>query len=232
MLAEHRVYASLVVSPTGNVTHTSSIIGCMGDMMNEPPNHVQLFEIAAEQLGYFTAGEARDCGFSWNLLSHHSQGGRFIRVRRGLYRFRDFPPSRHEDVMAAWLSVGKDTAVVSHESALELLDLSDVIPSAIHVTVPRARRHLPALSGVTIHTTTRPIESRDITIREGIRLTVATRTILDVVETGVAPEQVELAISQAIERGLATEQQLSVVARERSRRVRDLIAHALQLAER
>jgi hypothetical protein len=40
------------------------------------------------------------------------------------------------------LAVGKDAAGVSHETALDLLDLSDVIPDTVHLTVPRTRRGL------------------------------------------------------------------------------------------
>src|SRR5512133_706176 len=97
------------------------------------PDSLRLFEIASEQGGYFTARQARTCGYGFALLSHHSKSGRFIRVRRGLYRLREYPSSPREEVLAAWLAVGKDVAVVSHESALDLLDLSDVIPNVAHV---------------------------------------------------------------------------------------------------
>src|SRR5713226_6786540 len=92
------------------------------------PDRSKLFEVATGQGGYFTAEQARACGYSWALLSHHVKSGRFIRIRRGLYRFREYPSSAREEVIAAWLAVGKDVAIVSHESALDLLDLSDVIP--------------------------------------------------------------------------------------------------------
>ncbi|MGH2588206.1 MAG: type IV toxin-antitoxin system AbiEi family antitoxin domain-containing protein, partial [Dehalococcoidia bacterium] len=136
----------------------------MGDIASATPDQTCLFGVASGQHGYFTAAQARSCGFSWDLLTHHTRSGRFIRIRRGLYRLRDYPTSPREEVMAAWLAVGKDDAVVSHSSALDLLGLSDVIPNTIHITVPRARRHLPVLSGVTIHTTTRPLRSTDVTV--------------------------------------------------------------------
>jgi hypothetical protein len=60
--------------------------------------------------------------------------------------------------MAAWLAVGKDHSVVSHESALNLLVLSTAIPNALDNTVPRSRRILPGLLTVRIHSTTRPID--------------------------------------------------------------------------
>ncbi len=131
--------------------------------------------------------------------------------------------------MEAWLSVGKDVAVVSHETALELLGLSNVIPNAVHLTVPRSKRHLPSLRGVVIHTTTRQIGSRDVVTRDGIRLTDASRSIVDSAEAGTAPEQIELAIKQAIDSGFSTPQRLTTTARERSRRVQELVSNGLRL---
>lgn len=203
----------------------------MDDTSSQRPDHTQLFEIATEQLGYFTAAQARAVGFRWNLLNHHVSSGRFIRIRRGLYRLRDYPWSAREDVMVAWLAVGKEVAVVSHESALDLLGLSDIVPDAIHLTVPRAKRHLPALPGVKIHTTMRPAEEGDVIVRGGIRTTAATRSILDAAETGAGPEQIELAIRQAIERGQTTREQLVTSAEARDKRVRQLIARALERGE-
>ena len=65
------------------------------------PDRLRLFETASEQGGYFTAEQARACGFSWALLSHHVKRGRFIRVHRGLYRLREYPSFPREDVLAA-----------------------------------------------------------------------------------------------------------------------------------
>lgn len=202
----------------------------MDDREKVRPDHTCLFHAATEQHGYFTAAQARSCGFSWALLSYHARTGRFIRDRHGLYRLRDYPSFWREDVVAAWLAVGKERAVVSHQSALDLLDLSDVIPNAVHLTVPRSVRHLPQLPGVKIHTTSRPFHQHDLTWREGIRVTSATRTILDATEVGVGPEQIEMAIHQAISRGLATPAQLEQGARQRDKYVRFWVFQALELA--
>lgn len=195
------------------------------------PDRARLFEMASEHGGYFTAEQARACGFSWALLSHHVKSGQFIRVRRGLYRFREYPSSPREHVLAAWLAVGKDVAVVSHESALDLLGLSDVIPDAVHLTVPRSRRNLPAIPGVKVHTSVRPLKTDEHVVRDGIVLTSAARSILDAAEAGMAPEQVEMAVAQAIERGLATEEQLRREASERGQRVATLVEGALRRVE-
>jgi predicted transcriptional regulator of viral defense system len=116
---------------------------------------------------------------------------------------------------------------VSHESALELLGLSDIIPNLIHLSVPRSRRKLSRRSGVALHTTTRPFGGSDTLIRDGMRLTGAARTIVDVAETGVAPEQVVRATAQAIDRGLTTPSRLREAAHDRGRRVEHLVEVAL-----
>lgn len=202
----------------------------MGDTLRPSPDHRCLFATASEQHGYFTAAQARGCGFAWDLLSDGEKRGRYRRLRRGLYRLRDYPSSSREEVTAAWLALGREVAVVSHESALETLDLSDVVPTMVHLTVPRAKRHLPHLPGVTIHTTTRPLQPTDVIVRDGVRLTSPIRTIVDVAQAGTAPEQVELAIQQAMARGLITKPDLERAASTRGQRVQSLIRSGLELA--
>lgn len=190
------------------------------------PDHAKLFGIASEQAGYFTTTQARDAGFSSPLIRHHVRTGRFMHVARGLYRLRDYPSTPREEVLAAWLRLAPK-AVVSHESALDILGLSDAIPNAIHLTVPRTFRKLTSLPGVTIHTTVRPVRPSDIVNRDGIRLTNAARTIADVVEAGLAPDQVEFAVRSAIDRGFATPRQLRAAASNRGRRVQEIVDSAI-----
>ena len=196
------------------------------------PNRTQLYEIAVEQGGYFTTEQARSSGYSRALISHHAKSGLFIRVRRGLYRFREYPSSQHEDVLAAWLTLGKDFAVVSHDSALDILGLSDVIPNAIHITIPRSKRNFTSRPGIKVHTTAKSIVQEDTVIRDGIIITSPVRSILDAAEAGVAPEQIEIAVAQAINRGLATARQLQEKAYERGSRVDKLIMNAIKKVKR
>jgi predicted transcriptional regulator of viral defense system len=192
------------------------------------PNHTRLFEFASEQGGYFTAAQARTCGFSKALLAHHAKSGRFIRVRQGLYRFREYPSSPREDVVAAWLATGKEVAAVSHESALDILGLSDAVPEVVHVTVPRARRYHSRFPGIAIHTTTRRLGKSDVVIRDGIRVTAAARSIIDAAETGTAPEQITAAVGQALDRGMATKSKLLAVANARGGRVERLVRQVIE----
>jgi predicted transcriptional regulator of viral defense system len=192
------------------------------------PSHARLFELVSEQGGYFTAAQAHTCGFSRALLAHHAKSGRFLRVRQGLYRFREYPSSPREDVIAAWLAAGREVAVVSHESALDILGLSDAVPDVVHLTVPRAWRYRSASPGVAIHTTTRHLTKSDVAVRDGIRVTAAARSIIDAAEAGTAPEQIVAAIGQALDRGIATESKLLAAAKARSSRVERLVRQVLK----
>jgi predicted transcriptional regulator of viral defense system len=190
------------------------------------PDHEALFETASGQAGYFTTEQAAVVGFSSALLTHHTKSGRFRRIGRGLYRLRDFPSDSSEEIVAAWLRQAPD-AVVSHESALELLGLSDVIADRVHLTVPRERRRLVPQPGVSIHTTTHPLGDAEVISRHGVRLTAPSRTIADVAAAGLAPDQVAAAVSEALRRGLTTPALLREAARSRGQRVRRLIEVAL-----
>lgn len=191
------------------------------------PDHTRLFNVASSQSGYFTAAQARECGFSYALLSHHATEGKFERVRRGLYRLRDYPTSVRGEVVAAWLAAGKEVAVVSHESALEILGLADVVPDHIHLTVPRSQRGRRDIPGVKIHTTMVPPDDNDVVIRNGMRVTNAVRSIAEAIRTGMAPEQAIVAVRQAIERGMATRAQLRQRAAREGGLVRRLMGRAL-----
>jgi predicted transcriptional regulator of viral defense system len=120
--------------------------------------------------------------------------------------------------------------VVSHQSALDLLELSDVIPAETHLTVPRSMRYRKNRPGVIVHTTTRSLGPQETTFREGIRLTNPEITIADAAEIGVSPEQIEMAVYQALDRGITTERRLGQEAGLHSQRVRDLIEQSIRLS--
>lgn len=199
----------------------------MDDTSATTPDAQGLFAQATDQAGYFTSAQARAYGYSRQLLSYHAERGRFIRLRRGLYRMRDYPSSQYEEVMAAWLAVGKDQAVVSHESALDLLGLSDVLPDRVHLTVPRSRRGIAVPSGAILHTTMQALPPNDTMTWNGMRVTVPTRSILDAAEYGAGPEQIVMAIRQATERGLILPDTLRGKARDYGARVARLADIAL-----
>jgi predicted transcriptional regulator of viral defense system len=155
-------------------------------------------------------------------VSHHAKTGTFARARTGVYRLSRFPASPWEDLFIAWLQAGPE-AVVSHESALALLDLSDVMPSEMHFTLPRtSSRRRP---DIRMHTSA--LAREDVAMREGLPVTSVARTIEDVARAGMSEDNVGQAITQALERGLASESLLRDRAERSGGRPRRLILAAL-----
>lgn len=182
------------------------------------PDQDALYRIAEPQGGYFTSAEAAKSGFSRKLLWHYQKTRKFLRVAHGIYRLGRFPSSRFEDLFVAWLKCGPKSAI-SHESALALYDLSDVLPGEVHVTVPRtaSRRR----KGIRMHTNR--LRPADIVKREGLPVTSVPRTIADVARAGLSEDHVAHAIGEALQRGLTTREALLSDAKRRGGRAERLI---------
>jgi predicted transcriptional regulator of viral defense system len=186
------------------------------------PDHDALYQLAEQQAGYFVATQAREAGFTHSLLSYHVGTGRFERVKSRVYRIVQFPSSRHEDLYVAWLQAGLH-AVISHDSALALYGLSDLLPHRIHVTVPRtASRRRP---GLQLHT--KWLEPEDVTRYEGLPVTTVLRTLVDVTAAGLADEQVRQAIQEALRRGLVARESLLRLTASRGGRFKRLVDEVL-----
>jgi predicted transcriptional regulator of viral defense system len=189
----------------------------------------RLFGIAESQAGYFSARQATLVGVSRQALSHHArEGGSVIRIRRGLYRLRDFPSSRREHLVAEWLNTGQPIdAVLSHETAAELHDLTDLIPSMVHMTASRRNTGRRVPGGVRLHFVTDGVPADERTERNGVPLTTVERTIVDLVVSHGVTEQTTLAVAQALDRGLTTSGHLRQVARSRSKAASSRIDQAI-----
>jgi predicted transcriptional regulator of viral defense system len=187
-------------------------------MHDEKPDIRGLEAESYQQSGYFTVDQARKHGVSRQLLNHHLRQGRFERAQPGLYHVTGFPSSQYDDIREKWMAVGMDKAVLSHESALALLDLSDNIPDKVHLLVPRRHRGLRRPPGVVIHT--RPDDEKVSTVwRDAMPVTAPARTIVDVAGA-LQPEQAAIAVEQALSLGLLTRRQLEQEAkRQRKTRV-------------
>jgi predicted transcriptional regulator of viral defense system len=195
--------------------------------MKRKPDYDQLYDIAENQGGYFTASQARGVGFSWDRLSKNVKSGRFMRVAHGIYRLIQFPYTPYEDLFVAWLRTGPDS-VVSHDSALSVYDITDVLAHEIHIIIPRtaSRRR----RGIRLHTN--QLDVGDVTNREGLPITTIARTLADVSAAGLASEQVKLGIRQAVQRGMVTMKMLWDHAERRGGRFKKLLAEYEKEEER
>lgn len=137
-----------------------------------------IYELAADQFGYFTAAQARDAGVQTMALVMMERRRTLERVSRGVYRLVQFPHGPLAEYMEAALWPFGIIGVISHQSALALYGVSDVNPGKIHLTVPpghRVRRAVP--NRLAIHHA--DLADGDRTLFEGIPVTTMARTIRD-----------------------------------------------------
>jgi predicted transcriptional regulator of viral defense system len=183
----------------------------------------RLFQIAEAQAGYFTTAQAQALGIARAQLSRYVAAGKLERSRHGVYRLAPFPRVPHEDLFIAWLAAGPD-AVISHDSALAIYELSDALPAHVHLTVPRTASH--RRPGYRLHTSR--ITPAEITHYGGLQVTTVARTIADIACDGLADDLVIQAVQEAVARGLATPEQLRAAAAQRGPAVTRLIQRALE----
>jgi predicted transcriptional regulator of viral defense system len=171
-----------------------------------------LFETASAQEGLFSTAQAAEAGYSRQLLTKHLRAGRVRRVQRGVYRVVHFPPGEHEDLAAVWLW-SKREGVFSHETALALHGLSDVMPARAHLTLPVAwkARRVRVPRGVAPHY--QGVKSEERRWVGALPVTDPGRTLLDCAMAHVAPDLVAQAARQARARGLLSADEIAEVAR-------------------
>ena len=172
--------------------------------MKHPQANAQaLYKVAADQGGYFTAAQARAAGYAYSQQHYHCNRGNWQRIDRGIFRLRDFPPSEREDLIrwSLWSrdQKGVPQAAISHDTALTVHDLSDVMPGRVHLTVPRGfRKRVPA--GCVLHFAS--LAEEEIEARPGYSVTTPLRTLIDVAGSALSQEHLNAAVKEALERGL------------------------------
>jgi predicted transcriptional regulator of viral defense system len=166
----------------------------------------RLYEIAETQQGFFTTKQAKAAGFAENTHPYHVQAANWIREHRGIYRLSSFPQGERPDLMlwSLWSRNRGEVAqgVYSHQTALSLYDLSDVMPAKLHMTVPKNfRRNSEIPRVLVLHFADLP--QGDIGAVHGVRVTKPMRTILDLLECGDVPlTTLRQALREGLRRGL------------------------------
>ena len=166
----------------------------------------RLYEIAEDQQGFFTTKQAKAAGFAENTHPYHVHAGNWIREHRGIYRLCSFPRGERPDLMlwSLWSRNRKEAAegIYSHQTALSLYDLSDVMPAKLHMTVPKNfRRNSEIPRVLVLHFADLP--QCDIGVAHGVRVTRPMRTILDLLEGGEVPTAtLRQALREGLRRGL------------------------------
>ena len=176
------------------------------------PTWNRLYEMASGQEGHFTTQQAGEAGYSPQLLRKHIQAGRVVRVRRGVYRLVHFPAGEHEDLVVIWLWSERQ-GVFSHQTALSLHGLSDVLPSKIHLSVPTSwsSRRLRVPAGVIVHHA--DVAKGERSWFGAVPATSPSRTLEDCSRDKISPELLRQAAHDALARGLVGKRDLGEVRR-------------------
>src|SRR3954452_23448896 len=175
-----------------------------------PRTAAAVAKLAARQYGVIGVRQLYSLGLSARQLRHRVASGWLPRLPRGGYAVGPGHLTRHGCGMASVLS-GGEGAVLSHQAAAELWKLRQrrsAIPTAVDISLP-PRRGPRARSGLVVHRA-QPLRSAEVTVREGIPVTSAPRTILDLA-TFLPRRQLERAIDEAERLTLCTEDDLDEV---------------------
>jgi predicted transcriptional regulator of viral defense system len=184
----------------------------MATVATRGPDWDRLYEAAEGQSGHFTTRQAADAGYSSQLLLKHIHAGRIARVRRGIYRLVHFPAGEHDEMVVVWLWF-EAAGVFSHQTALAVHGLSDVLPAQMHLMLPADWRHrrfrIP--KGVVLHYAVVP--RKDRAWFGPVPVTSPSRTLSDCAMEPISPELLRQAAQQAVRRGLVGKGDLREVER-------------------
>lgn len=178
--------------------------------------HRQLLEIAEAQQGFFTTKQAIEAGFAEQNHAYHVHAGNWIREYRGIYRLAYYPLSDEADLVqwALWSRNRQDIpqGVYSHQTALSIHDLSDVMPTKLHLTVPKRFRRNSEIPGIlALHRADLPQAA--IEARRGFSVTTPLRSIVDlIVEDSASRDILSQATREGVRRGLITGPELKRIA--------------------
>lgn len=186
----------------------------------------QLFGLAAQQAGYFTAAQAKEIGYSYQAQAHHVQAGNWVRIDRGLFRLAEWVPGIHDDLVR-WTLWSKDRGVVSHETALSVHGIGEFESAKVHLIVPPSFKMND--EAVLLHHS--ELSDDDVLTETGFRVTTALRSLIDVAAASPDQDQLARAIDDAREKGLVTLRRLRSRAEVLDARAALNIERALQSLE-
>ena len=172
-----------------------------------------LFDIADRQQGYFTIRQARECGYYEPNVRRYIDSGEWQKVERGVYRLARYPtPDRPDLVEWSFWSrnkKGEIQGVWSHETALDFHDVCDIMPSKLHMTVPKHfRKSIPLPSVLKLYFA--DLRESDWVEQQGYCVTTLVRTLLDLANSRqMSDELLEQAVQEGRRRGMLTRQHIN-----------------------
>lgn len=186
----------------------------------------RLWQVAGGQRGFFTAAQAKEAGYSYQAQRHHIKRLNWLPVDRAIYRFREFDdlPATEDDHLVRWSLWSKGRAVVSHATALAVHNLGTANPTQIHLTVPPGFRQKD--NAVILHRA--QLELAEVEQHAGYRITTPVRAIAESAAARIDSDDLASAVTEAMQRGLATQRQLLYTAQRLGPRAELGIERALR----
>ena len=172
-------------------------------LSNMPGRHFKtLYKIAEDNYGFLTVDDARRVGIRPQRLAEMARRGSLQRQGLGLYRLDPFPAHALDSYRKATLWPYGVEGVLSHETALDLYELSDVNPAKIHITVPKLYRLRRREAPPVYRFHHEDLDAHDITWHEGLPIVTPAKAIRQCHEAHLRRDLLRQALDQARERGL------------------------------
>lgn len=163
-----------------------------------------LFEIANSQGGFFTSVQAAQAGIRPTNFTYHVKAGNWVREGHGIYRLANYPLSSQIQYIPIWLwtfdKKGVPHGAFSHETALSMWGLTDVMPSKIHISVVRNfRRSSHPPQEAVLH----KVERILVTKNGVVDVVFPLQALVQVFEAGsLTKDMIAQGFNQAVNRGI------------------------------
>lgn len=196
-----------------------------GEGRNRANLPVNVHHFAQAQGGHVTREQLLAAGMDQRTVTRWVESGRLIRVYRGVYAVGHRPANPIDRAHAALLAGGERSALAG-ASAMVLWGLWRRWPQPLEIVVASDRRP----SGLRTHLS-RTLLRRDVTVLEGLRVTSAARTLLDIAQR-LTTRRLTRAVNDLRLRGVLTLAQLAdVIARNGTHHSVTLLRPLLEIAQ-
>jgi len=161
---------------------------------------LRLIDLANRQHNLVTRNDVNACGLSSQQWCDRLDAGSWLPAADRVFRHRATHVTWELRVRAAALSLGHNAALFG-QTAAQWWGLDAFTGDVVEFVVPRIRKSLDP--SVRLHTTSR-WSTADLLTKEGVRITSAARTIIDLAGSRTSTDLLEKAIDSAIRLKLTT----------------------------
>ncbi|MBE1576487.1 type IV toxin-antitoxin system AbiEi family antitoxin domain-containing protein [Amycolatopsis roodepoortensis] len=171
---------------------------------------LRLSAFTSAQWGMVTSRQAKAAGVDGVTLHRLEKAGHLDRARHGVYAATIAAVTEAREEQAAWLMLDAaepawkrtpldpDGGVISHESAARLHRLGELVDDRIVLTTPRRRTSRDP----DVRFRVAELTEDDVTTIDGLPVTTALRTILDLLDQRTDGSHIATIIQEAVEANL------------------------------